>query len=94
MMPEESQLELFGPQKTDFGSAGTSEHIPDLPVKDHDCRDPTIINLSDQGNKAHLTEIQKERARSLHQKSKDLVSKAYKNSNPPQINSQINEHNI
>lgn len=88
MLPKPGQLELFGGQKLDPGQGNSTEQIPDPPIKDHDCRDPTHENFSDQSKKAHLTEIQKERAKSLYRKSKDLVLKAYQSSNPPQVKSE------
>ena len=93
MFSKFKQLNLFGAKTEDFGSEQECQKAQDVTRGDSRPRDPPESEAINQGKKAILTEIQKERARSLHQKSKDLVSKAYKK-NHPQVKNENDEYNI
>ena len=82
MFSKFKQLNLFGAKTEDFGSKQECQKAQELTRGDSRPRDPPEPETISQGKKAILTEIQKERARSLHQKSKDLVSKAYEKITP------------
>ena len=82
MFSKFKQLNLFGTKTEDFGKNQESQKEQDLIRGDSRPRDPPEDETNYQGKKAILTEIQKERARSLHQKSKDLVLKAYEKITP------------
>lgn len=82
MFSKFKQLNLFGAKTEDFGSKQECQKAQELTRGDSRPRDPPEAETICQGKKAILTEIQKERARSLHQKSKDLVSKAYEKITP------------
>ena len=93
MFPKFKQLNLFGTKTEDFAGKQECQKAQELTRGDSRPRDPPEPVTICQGKKAILTEIQKERARSLHQKSKDLVSKAYEK-NPTYIKSETNEQII
>jgi hypothetical protein len=73
MPPKLNQLELFGTQSTDFGNNLDGHKAPDPAKVDCHARDPTDKTSVCQGKKIDLTEVQLERARALHCKSKALV---------------------
>lgn len=91
MFSKFKQLNLFGTKTEDFGKNQECQKAQDSARGDSRPRDPPEPETICHGKKAILTEIQKERARFLHQKSKDLVSKAYKK-NLPQVKIEENDN--
>ena len=91
MFSKFKQLNLFGAKTEDFGSKQECQKAQELTRGDSRPRDPPEDETNYQGKKAILTEIQKERAMSLHQKSKDMVLKAYKK-NLPQVKIEENDN--
>jgi len=79
MFSKFKQLNLFGSKTEDFGSIRESQKEEDPSRGDLRSRSPTPETDICQGKKIDLTEVQKERARALHIKSKALVLKSYQN---------------
>ena len=88
MFSKLKQLNLFGAKTEDFGRTQSSQEDQNPTRGDSRPRDPPESEIICQGKKIDLTEVQKERARALHIKSKALVFKAYQNQNHPQVKSE------
>ena len=92
MFSKFKQLNLFGAKTEDFGSKKECQKEQNPSRGDSRPRDPPEAETICQGKKIDLTEVQKQRARALHEKSKALVFKAYQNN--PQIKSEQSSKTI
>ena len=79
MFSKFKQLNLFGAKTEDFGRKQESQKEEDPSRGDLRSRSPTPELILDHEKKIDLSEVQKQRARALHLKSKALVFKSYQN---------------